>query len=75
MIDFGKILDSILKAGDLVASEAQNQRMQKQGEYRVKLCNYENLYKCIDVSIAAKRDAKRELREHGLPADDEFRRD
>ena len=75
MIDLGKVLDSILKAGDMVAAEAQNQRMQTQGEFRVKLSDYENLNKCVDSSLSAKRDAKRRLREHGLPVDDEYRRD
>lgn len=75
MLDLGDLLGNILKLGDQVAGEVQNQRMQKQGEYRVKLSDYQNLSRCIDVSLSAKRDAKRELREHGLPADDEYRRD
>ena len=75
MLDFGNLLDSILKLGDQVAGEVQNQRMQKQGEYRVKIENYQNLSRVIADGNEAKRDARRELREHGLPATDEYRRD
>ena len=75
MLDFGNILDSLLKVADVVAGEVNNQRMQKQGEYRVKIQNYENLSRVIADGNEAKRDARRELRESGIPTTDEYRRD